>query len=221
MSLRIQWSKFLVLVALISVALLNGGCQAITSTYQYRGNPLDPPVSVPDFQLKTTDGSSFRLSDLKDKVALIFFGYTNCPDVCPLTVAEVKNSLSGLDEAERDKVQFIFISVDPERDTPEVLERYLSNFDPDFIGLTDDFEKVQEVMKPYWAYSEKEGGSETTDHSQHHSQTELPADYLVTHTGRIYLVTPAREMVLMYPFDFKAEGLRSDLYYLLEQQEAE
>jgi protein SCO1 len=217
--LRIQWRKFLILAALAGVVLLNGGCQAIASTYQYKGNPVDPPVSLPDFELEAMDGSSFRLSDLEGKIALVFFGYTNCPDVCPLTVAEVRKALNDLDEAEREKVQFVFISVDPERDTPEVLEKYLSNFDPNFIGLTDDFEKTQEVLKAYWAYAGKEEKpGEATSAQTSHSHQEAPANYLVTHTGRVYLVTPERKLLLMYPFEFKAEDLRSDLRHLLAQQ---
>lgn len=191
-----------IILILTGLILFGVSYQAISPPYQYKGNALDPPVAVPDFQLQTADGALFHLSDLDGKIALIFFGYTHCPDVCPLTVA---------------KVQFIFISVDPARDPPEVLARYLSNFDANFIGLTDDLKKVQEVMKAYWAYAEKEGAPQlAADPSQAaHRHDESSANYMVTHTGRVYLVTPARELLLTYPFEFEAEELRSDLIYLL------
>jgi protein SCO1/2 len=206
------------LIILTGLALFITGCQALAA-YEYKGNLLDPPVPQPDFELTATDGATFRLGDLEGKIALIFFGYTHCPDVCPLTVAKVKTALDGLSETERERVQFIFISVDPARDTPDVLGRYLSNFSPDFMGLTDDFEKIEAVMEPYWAYAEKGKTLEPT-HEQTHAtngHAETAPNYLVSHTGRVYLVTPQRELLLTYPFDLNAETLRSDLSYLLSQ----
>jgi protein SCO1 len=212
---RNQLGALMVLLALLIVS-----CQATAANYEYKGSLVDPPVALPDFALKTVDGSLFHLSDLEGKIALVFFGYTNCPDICPLTVAEVRQALNSLEEAEREKVQFVFVSVDPERDTPEVLERYLSNFDANFIGLTDDLEKTQEVMKAYWAYTEKEAVPLSLPDQPHtaHGQDQPSADYLVSHNGRVYLVTPERKLLLMYPFEFKAEDLRSDLSYLLKQR---
>jgi len=206
-----------IVIIFIGLILVGVSYRAIVTSYEYKGNILNPPVAVPDFQLQAVDGSLFRLSDLEGKIALIFLGYTNCPDVCPLTVAKVKQALNNLDEADREKVQFIFISVDPERDTPEVLAKYLNHFDAGFIGLTDDPEKVQEVMKSFWAYAGKEENPEVAaPHSETgHGHEEASLDYLVNHTGRVYLVTPERELILMYPMEFKAEDLRNDLVYLL------
>lgn len=222
-----QWIQFLVLMLLAAIAVLITSCQAAAAPYKYKGNPVDPPVSVPDFELRATDGSLFRLSSLEEKIALIFFGYTHCPDVCPLTVAKVRQALAGLDPADRERVQFIFISVDPDRDTPEVLADYLRNFDPGFIGLTDDFARVQTVMESYWAYAEKaetpelaadqpQAGHEHSESAADAAADSLPS-YLVMHTGRVYLVTPQRQLLLMYPFEFNAEDLRSDLIYMLDQ----
>lgn len=213
---------------LAGIAVLIAGCQAAAAPYEYQGNPVDPPVSLPDFELRAIDGSLFRLSSLEGKIALIFFGYTHCPDVCPLTVAQVRQALAGLDPADRERVQFVFISVDPDRDTSDVLAGYLRNFDPGFIGLTDDFARIQTVMESYWAYAEKAETPELAadqpqaDHDHPASAVGAvasPPSYLVTHTGRVYLVTPQRQLLLMYPFEFKAEDLRSDLIYLLEQGE--
>lgn len=186
---------------LIGLAVLGAACGP---GYEYRGMALDPPLPVPDFELSTTGGRPFHLSDVEGDIALIYFGYTFCPDVCPLTLADVKQALDGLEG--RDRVHVIFISVDPERDTPEVLARYMKAFDPSFIGITDDFSRVQEVMKAYGAFAEKE---DTPDSA---------AGYLVSHTARLYLVGPNREVILTYPFGFKSEDLRNDLIYLLQQE---
>lgn len=189
-------------LTLALAALFSMACQ---STYEYKGVLLEPPLAVPDFELAATDGQPFHLSDVEGDFALIYFGYTFCPDVCPLTMADVRQALADLEG--RDRVQVIFISVDPERDTPEQLERYVKAFGADFMGLTDDFDKTQQVMKAYGAFAQKE---EVPDSA---------AGYLVSHTARLYLVGPQREVLLTYPFGFEPEDLRSDLTYLLQQQQ--
>jgi protein SCO1/2 len=206
------------ILVLVVLGLFLTACQTFAATHQYKGNLLDPPVPQPDFELAAADGSTFRLSQVEGKITLIFFGYTHCPDVCPLTVTKVKNALASLSDTERAQVQFIFISVDPERDTPDILGRYLRNFSPDFIGLTDDFDKIEIALKSYWAYAGKDPLLEATQVPGHDTtgHTEA-APYLVTHTGRVYLVTPQRELLLTYPFDLSADDLRSDLSYLLSQ----
>jgi protein SCO1/2 len=193
------------IAAVSSLILLTTGCQIFSPAYEFKGAVMDPPVSLPDFELRATDGHLFHLSEVKGDIALIYFGYTYCPDVCPLTMAEVRTALAGL-KSGREHVHLIFISVDPERDTPEVLARYLTAFGSDFIGLSDDFAKVKEVMKPYGAFAEKE------------SAPESAAGYLVSHTARLYLVTPKQQLLLTYPFGFTPEDLRSDLEYLLQQE---
>lgn len=196
---------FLAAVLLAVLMAAGPGCGLFAPAYEYKGGVLEPPLALPDFELLATNGEPFQLSDVTGDIALIYFGYTFCPDVCPMTMADVKQALAGL-ETGRDRVHVIFISVDPERDTPEVLARYVAAFGPEFIGLTDDFGKVQEVMKPYGAFAQKE------------EATGSAAGYLVSHTARLYLVTPQRELLLTYPFGFEAEDLRSDLEYLLQQE---
>jgi protein SCO1/2 len=195
----------ILLAAMLAFLLFVSGCQLFSAPYEYKGAVLDPPLAVPDFELTDTAGQPFHLSEVEADLTLIYFGYTYCPDVCPLTLADVKQALAGVEN--RDEVQLVFISVDPDRDTPEVLERYLAAFDPQFIGLTDDFEKVQEMMKPYGAYAEKE---EVTDSA---------AGYLVSHTARLYLVDADRNILLTYPFGFEPEDLKSDLNHLLQQEQ--
>jgi protein SCO1/2 len=159
---------------------------------------------LPDFELAATNGQPFQLSEVKGDIALIYFGYTHCPDVCPLTMGTVKEALVSLEQG-RERVHVIFISVDPERDTPEALSRYMAAFGPEFVGLSDDFAKVEEVMQSYGAFAEKETGSTSA------------AGYLVSHPARLYLVNPQGELLLTYSFGFTAEDLQGDLEYLLQQ----
>ncbi len=194
LKVKISW----LLPVLLGVIVFGAGC----SSYEYKGAVLDPPMAVPDFELTDTNNQPFHLSDVKGDIALIYFGYTFCPDVCPLTLWDVKQALADFEGKNRVKV--IFVSVDPERDTPDVLAKYLSGFDPEYIGLTDDFEKVEAVMKPFGAFAEKEDVEGSA------------AGYLVNHTARLYLLTPEQELMLMYPFGFEPEDLRSDLTHLLQ-----
>jgi protein SCO1/2 len=194
------WGLFSLLIGLI---LISVGCQAAAQDYEYKGFTVDPPQPIPDFTLTSSTGQPFHLSDVKGDIALVYFGYTFCPDVCPLTLAFVKQALAGMEPSDQERVHVIFISVDPERDTPEVLSRYLAAFNPTFIGLTDDFNKVKEVMKPFRAKAERE---------------EVPgsaAGYLMSHTARLFLVDPNQNLLLTYPHGFRPEDLQSDLTYLL------
>ncbi len=99
--------------------------------------PVDPPKALTDFTLPDDKGDALTFSSLQGKYTLMFFGYTHCPDYCPTTLAHwtlIKTALGS----DADKLNFVFISVDGERDTPEVMQRYLSRFDDSFIGLTGD-----------------------------------------------------------------------------------
>ncbi len=203
MQLERKNSFLLVVLALAGLVLMAAGC---ARTYEYKGAVFEPPLPLPDFELQAATGEPFHLKDVEGDITLIYFGYTFCPDVCPLTMADVRTALAGLENG-RERVHVIFISVDPERDTPEVLTRYTAAFGPEFLGLTDDFPKVQEVMKPYGAFAEKE------------EATGSAAGYLVSHTARLYLVSPHQELLLTYPFGFEPEDLRSDLEYLLQQED--
>lgn len=190
---------------IIGLALLwlTTGCQSI-SGYDYKGAMLDPPTPLNDFELTDSKGHPFHLSDTDGEVTLVYFGYTFCPDVCPLTMWDVKTAL--VDVPHKDQVNVVFISVDPDRDTPEVLDRYISAFGPEFIGLTDDWNKVEDVLHPFGAYAEKEETGAS------------PAGYLVSHTARLYLINPQRQLLLMYPFGFEPADLTSDLNRLLNQK---
>lgn len=190
---------------LAGLTLFIVGCQAFASTYEYQGTLVNGAEPMPDFELMAATGQPFRLSDVEGDIALIYFGYTNCPDVCPLTMWEVKKAVESL-EYGRERVHVIFITADPERDTPEVLSRYMAVFGHDFIGLSDDFDKVETVMKSYGAFAEKE----EIDNSA--------LRYLVSHTATLFLIDPERRLLLQYPFGFVAEDLSSDLTYLLEQE---
>jgi protein SCO1/2 len=119
------------------------------------------------FSLTDQDGRPFSDGDLKGKSFLVFFGFTHCPDVCPTTLFEISEVLRNLGP-QADRTAALFISVDPERDTPAAMKDYLANFDPHIRGLTGDSAALDAVAKAYRAYYKKvplEGGDYTMDHT--------------------------------------------------------
>ncbi|MFF3290313.1 SCO family protein [Streptomyces sp. NPDC003023] len=112
----------------------------------YRGTELDPPFSKPDLVLTGTDGKPFDLRErTAGKTTLVFFGYTNCPDVCPTTMGDISLALKQQPAAVRESVRVVFVTTDPERDTPESLAKWLSSFGENFTGMSGDLEKVKKA----------------------------------------------------------------------------
>ncbi|MBV1701748.1 MAG: SCO family protein [Hyphomicrobiales bacterium] len=139
------------------------------------------------FTLVDSDNKPFSSQKLAGKPFAIFFGYTHCPDVCPASLAELTQDLAGMG-AEADKLHVVFVSLDPERDTPAIMKSYLSAFDPRIVGLTGTPDAVAAVAKSYHVFWEKVPGS--------------GADYTLNHTAATYLMNAAGEFAGF--FDFRA-----------------
>ena len=134
-------------------------------TFSGPGAPPPSAIGAP-FRLMGPDGKSVSDADLRGEVVVMFFGYTHCPDVCPTTLFEVSELFRKLGEGA--KVRGVFVSVDPERDTPEVLKDYLSSFDKRIIGLSGDRAALEPMLKAYRVYARKNpaaNGEYSMDHS--------------------------------------------------------
>jgi len=129
------------------------------------------------FSLIDHTGQAVTEETYRGKWLLVFFGYTYCPDVCPLTLSTIADVLAGLG-TDAAKIQPLFISIDPDRDTPAVLAKYVTAFHPRLVGLTGGAAAVQAAAKSFRVYYAKAGGAAG------------PKDYLMDHTGYIYLMTP-------------------------------
>jgi len=128
-----------------------------------------------DFSLKDADGKVRTLADFKGKVVVLFFGYAQCPDVCPTTMtemAQVKQQLGS----DGDKLQVLFVTVDPARDTPEVLKAYMGAFDPAFVALIPTPEQLTAVAKDFKVYYKKVEGKTPTSYSMDHSAASFVYD---------------------------------------------
>lgn len=133
-------------------------------------------------ELRDTSGRQRSLADFKGKVVVLFFGFTQCPDVCPATLGQVSAALKEL-EADAARVQAVFVTLDPERDSPTLIAQYLAAFNPDFIGLSGDLDATRAVAKEFKVFFEKRAGSSSGRHSiDHSSQT-----YVIDAKGRLRL----------------------------------
>jgi protein SCO1/2 len=137
-----------------------------------------------DFSLPDADGQVRSLQDFRGKAVVVFFGYTQCPDVCPTTMAELAQAKKLLGP-DGDKVQGIFVTVDPERDTPQVLKAYMANFDPGFVALRGTPEQTVAVAKDFKVYFKKVEGKTASSYTMDHSA----ASFVYDPQGRLRLYT--------------------------------
>jgi len=173
------------------------------------GKPSFKSVDVTgaDFgrELKLTDhtGKPRSLTDFQGKVVVVFFGFTQCPDVCPTTLVEMKAVKEKLGK-DGERVQVLFVTVDPERDTPELLAKYVPAFDPTFIGLYGDAEATARTAKEFKVFYKKVPGSS-------------PTSYSVDHTAALYIYDPSGRLRLFAKHAQGADALTHDIKLLLEQ----
>jgi protein SCO1/2 len=185
---------------LLLLTLVVSGCGG---QHTFNGTKYDPPLAAPPLVGTNWDGTPFDLSALKGKVALIFFGYTFCPDICPVTLAEMKQVYNALGDAQ-DDVAVVFVTVDPERDTVERLAQYIPAFDPSFYGVYVSPDELDAVKKDFGVFAEKRDPGDASS-----------VDYLVDHSGWIYVVDPKGDFRVAFGHDAASEDIVPDVQYLL------
>lgn len=155
-----------------------------------------------DFSMPDQHGQRRSMADFKGKVVLVFFGFTQCPDVCPTTLgdlAAVKQKLG----AKGDKLQVIFASVDPARDTPEILQAYLANFDPSFLALRGSDEETAKMAKDFKVYYKRVEG-------------QTPGSYTMDHTAGDYIFDPEGRLRLYSRYGTPVDTLAKDIEQLID-----
>ena len=173
---------------LLSAGLLLGvlgvltGCDTTAKVEAFKSTDITGANFGKDFQLKDHNGKDRSLADFKGKVVVLFFGYTHCPDVCPTTLAELALVVKQLGEDAK-KVQVLFVTVDPERDTPQLLAQYVPSFDPGFLGLYGDLEATARTAKEFKVVYQKVAGSSPGNYTMDHSA----GTYVFDQTGRLRL----------------------------------
>jgi protein SCO1/2 len=189
-----------VLVALLACLLLSTCGEP---TPDFRGQAVGPPRLAQDFALADQFGGTFRLQDQRGHVVLLYFGYISCPDVCPTTLGTWKLVEKNLG-VDADRVRFVMITVDPERDTPERMRVHMNLFSASFLGLTGTLDELEPVYRAFGVYRQKvyiEGS---------------PAQYSIDHTATVFLVDSDGRLRLTYPYGTTADDIVHDLQLLLK-----
>lgn len=163
----------------------------------FNGQVIQSGAPAPAVVLEGPGGQPVSLTDFEGKVVVMYFGYTYCPDVCPVTLSKLARVRELLGE-DADDVQVVMVTVDPERDTSEVLETYMSHFDPTFIGLTGDPSDINRIATVYGVYYEPE-------------ESTSSVGYLVNHTATLMVIDKDGELKLILPFDLTEEQVATDL----------
>lgn len=192
----------------IGILLLISTVAALTLVFSkppsFRGTLYGEPFpTAAEIELTRADGEIFRMSDQRGKLILLFFGYTACPDVCPTTLAEMTLVMNELGSASHN-VQVVFVSVDPARDTPELVQTYVARFNPTFIGLSGSQAELEPVWQDYSIFREE-------------VQSDSAAGVIVNHTARSFLVDADGRLRLSYAYQTPLEDIVHDIELLLKQ----
>jgi len=191
--------------AVASVLTLAIGLVACSPEASFVGEARDPALEAPKLEGVNWDGAPFRLADQQGKVALIFFGYTFCPDVCPFTLAKMQQIRGRLGDA-ADDLAVVFVSVDPHRDSVEKLASYVPNFNSSFYGVRLEFDELDIVMEDW---------DLTVQYGQPKEGPGTDSFYYVDHTGTYFLVDQEGRLRVEHPPNAKAEDLLADIQTLL------
>jgi len=191
------------LVAFLLIGVVAAGVFLFSEPAGFRGTTYAEPYPIAaEIELSHSNGTSFRLSEMHGRVVMLFFGYTSCPDVCPTTLAELNQALDKLGE-DASQVQVLFVTVDPERDTPERVQEYVNHFNSAFIGLSGTQPELQKVWNDYGVFRETVEGTSA-------------AGYLVNHTARVTLIDQQGNLRVSFPFDTPVDDIIHDLKLLLK-----
>lgn len=191
--IRIKTILFTVAAA---ASLLSAGLVWYLATQLPVQQTVSPASIGGPFLLTDQNGVLRSDRDFRGRFVLLYFGYTWCPDVCPTTLQHISDALTKLG-AKSARIVPVFVTVDPERDSPAVLKKYVSAFGPQFVGLTGNAAAIARVAHAYRVYFAKQPGQ--------------GGSYSVTHSSTIYLVGPAGKLVTFYDADLSADALARDL----------
>ena len=187
--------SFLLVLAMLVVA----GCSS--GTADFRGTDITGASFGRDFALNDTSGRQRTLADYRGKVVVMFFGFTHCPDVCPGALAKLAEARRKLGD-DGDRVQGLFVTLDPERDTPELLAQYVPAFDPSFVGLRGDAAATERVAKEFKVFYQKSPGA-------------TPDSYSIDHSAQMFLFDAEGRLRLFVSHNQDADALAHDLRELL------
>ncbi|PKO73467.1 MAG: SCO family protein [Betaproteobacteria bacterium HGW-Betaproteobacteria-17] len=192
-----SWLLAIGVVAAFTLA----GCQPAPQPPSFLATDITGAAFARDFTLTDHNGQARTLADFKGKVVAVFFGYIHCPDVCPTTLADFSLALQQLGpQAER--VQVVFVTVDPQRDTPDLLKQFVPAFNPGFLGMYADEATLKQLANEYKVVYQK-------------TSVKGADDYLVDHSAGTYIYDPQGHLRLLMPYGSSPDAIAQDLKTLL------
>ncbi len=171
---------------------------AALAVQQWAGRGKTAETLRPDFALQDGKGQTHTMADFRGKFSLVFFGFTNCPDVCPTTMSEVAQVMDDLG-AEADRVQPLFISIDPERDRRQGLTEYLAAFHPAILGLSGDSAATKDAAESFKIHFGRE------------EDPSAPDGYTMSHSSALYLIGPDGEWLRLFDYETPAAEILADI----------
>ncbi len=175
------------------------GCDAPKLPSPFHASDVTEKFSQSTFQLTDQHGQARTLADFHDKVVVLFFGYTHCPDVCPTTLADLAQVMRSLDK-DADKVQVLFVTLDPERDKPDMLAKYVAMFNPSFLALSGDAQVTAQAAKSFNVTYQKQ---------------PTTSGYNLDHTDGIFIIDPKGKVRLLAPHAQRSAWMVEDIRLLL------
>lgn len=193
------------LIGALAVVLVSFGALLAYRWYntppELHGTLITEDWPTTDFTLAGRGNQPVKLSDFQGKLVLLYFGYTHCPDMCPMTLADARVAMQALGDA-ANEIQLVMVSVDPERDTPDWLNDYVQRFDERFLGVTGSIDEVTAAATAYGASFYKVEGSTATG-------------YLIAHSTSLLVLDREGHVRLIFPFGTRGEEMANDLRYIL------
>ena len=201
-----------VAAVLLALAMLLGACggdsvsarEAVLDGDGLHGSALDEPYQVPETSLVDTSGADYSLTEADADLTLVFFGYTHCPDICGIVMSTIASALVRLDEADRERVDVVFVTTDPARDDPDRLRAYLDSYDPTFQGVTGEMETIIATARELAVFVEK--------------GERLPGGgYEVVHSDPVIGLDDQDQATTVWSKDLSAQQLAEDIEELLSR----
>ena len=189
-------------IMIVMVFLFLSGCDEVRLPSPFHAAEVRAKFTQADFRLTDHNGKPRKLADFRGKIVVIFFGYVHCPDVCPTTLADLAQVMTKLGR-DANKVQVLFVTVDPERDTREILAQFVPAFHPSFLGLYGDAAATAKVARAFDVVYEKQ---------------PTKSGYNVDHTAGSYIVDGDGRVLLLAPFGQRADWMAEDIKLLLALQ---
>jgi protein SCO1/2 len=187
--------------AAVLAVLTLAACQPAPQSPSFQATDITGAAFARDFRLTDHNGQVRTLADFRGKAVAVFFGYVHCPDVCPTTLSDFSLALQQLGPL-AERVQVIFVTVDPQRDTPDLLKQFVPAFNPGFLGMYTDAESLRQLASEYKVVYQK-------------SSVKAVDDYLIDHSAGTYIYDPQGNLRLLMPYGSSPDAIAKDLKTLL------